>query len=214
MNTWPPPLPSPPPDEPRRTPWVPEPRPPEPPLPPSQVTVIETGQDWLAERLLDRRIVTLSGRLSPDTANHAAATLALLDASGDDPVDLRLCEVDADLDVALTLLDTLDLMGVPVQATYLGTLTGAAVVILAVAEHRTAGRHATLHLREPRTQRTGHTSDVVGYTEDHRRRLRLLQERIAVGCHHPVDTVAADMAANRILTAEEAYEYGLVDKVT
>lgn len=212
MTTWPPPLPAPP-GEPRRTPWQPEPRPPVSP-PPTQITVVETGQDWLAERLLDRRMVTLTGRLSPDAANRAAATLALLDASGDDRVELRLCDVDADLDVALTLLDTLDLMGVPVHATYLGTLTGAAVVILAVAEHRTAGRYATLHLREPRTQRTGHATGVAGHAEDHRRRLRLLQERIADGCHRTVDTVAADVAAHRILTAEQAYDYGLVDVIT
>ncbi|MQA13748.1 MAG: ATP-dependent Clp protease proteolytic subunit [Pseudonocardiaceae bacterium] len=209
MSIWP----SPPPHEPpRRTPWQPDPRPPAPlPTAPSQWTIVETGQDWLAERLLDRRIVSLTGSIDPDSANRAAASLALLDASGDDPVELRLCDVDTDLDTALTLLDTLDLMGVPVHVTCLGELTGAAIAILAVADHRTAGPHAILHLCEPRTHRSGHAHDVAAHAEDHRRRLWLLQERLAEACRRSVDAVAADMRAHRTLTAEEARGYGLID---
>ncbi|MGH3836525.1 MAG: ATP-dependent Clp protease proteolytic subunit, partial [Pseudonocardiaceae bacterium] len=207
-STWP----LPPPREPRRTPWQPDPRPPAPlPITPSQASILDTSQDWLTERLLDQRMVTLAGKLDSTAANRAAASLALLDASGDDLVELRLCDVDADLDIALTLLDTLDLMGVAVHATCLGKLTGAAVAILAVADHRTAGPHATLHLCEPRTQRSGHARDVATHAENHQRRLRLLQERIAAACRRSVDAVATDMRAGRILTAEEAHGYGLID---
>ncbi len=119
----------------------------------------------------------------------------------------------ADIDTALTLLDTLDLMGVSVHATCLGELTGAAVAILAVADHRTVGPHATLHLREPRTRHNGHAQDVAAHAEDHRRRLRLLQERLAEACRRSVDAVAADMRACRTLTAEEARGYGLIDAI-
>ncbi|WP_211170469.1 ATP-dependent Clp protease proteolytic subunit, partial [Pseudonocardia bannensis] len=201
------------PREPRRTPWQPEPRPAAPLSAPSQWTAVETGQDWLAERLLDRRMVTLAGRLDPDAANRATASLALLDASADDPVQLRLCDVDADLDVAVTVLDTLDLMGVPVHATCLGKLTGAAVAILAVADRRIAAPHAILHLREPRTRHCGHPRDITAHAEHHERLLRMLQERIAGACRRPADTVAADMRAGRVLTAEEARGYGLVDAI-
>jgi ATP-dependent Clp protease protease subunit len=158
-------------------------------------------------------MVSLTGPLDAEATNRAAASLALLDASGDDPVELRLCDVDADLDVALTLVDTLDLMGVPVHATCLGEVNGLAIAILAVADRRTAARHATLHLREPRTQWSGHTGDVAAHAEHHHRRLRLLQECVARACRRPVDAVAADMRAGRILTAEEAQGYGLIDSV-
>ena len=208
MSVWPPS------HEPRRTPWQPDPHPPSPPpSAPSQGHLVDSRQNWLDERLLDQRVVSLAGSLDAEAANRAAASLALLDASGDDPVELRLCDVDADLDIALTLVDTLDLMGVPVHATCLGEISGPAIAILAVAEHRTAARHATLHLREPRTQWSGHAGDVATHTEHHQRRLRLLQERVARTCRHLADTVAADMRAGRILTAEEAHDYGLIDTV-
>jgi ATP-dependent Clp protease protease subunit len=208
LGIWPAPAPR----EPRRTPWQPEPRPPAPlPSSPSQWTIVDPGYDWLAERLFDRRMVALEGRLDAAAANRAAASLALLDASGEEPIELWLCDVDADLDIALTLLDTLDLVSVPLHATCLGELSGAAVAILAVADRRSAGRHARVHLREPRTQLSGRTANVVTHAEDHRRRLRLLCQRIAEACHRTVDGVAADMRKGRVLTAEQACGYGLID---
>jgi ATP-dependent Clp protease protease subunit len=57
-----------------------------------------------------------------------------LDASGDEPVALRLSGVSADLDTTLMVVDALDLIGVEVHATCLGTLIGAAVAIPAMAE--------------------------------------------------------------------------------
>lgn len=211
LASWPAPLPP----APRRAPWQPGPRPPAPPpATQSQFTIVGTNQDWLDERLLERRMVSLSGWLDSAAVNRAAASLALLDASGDDPIGLRLYDVDADLDVALTLLDIVDLVGVPLHATCLGELRGAAVAILAVADHRVAGPHATLHLREPRTHLCGHAGEVTIHAEDHRRRLRLLQERIAGACRCTVEAVVTDMRKGRILTAEQARGYGLVDVIS
>lgn len=176
MSTWPLPR------EPRPTPW--EPTPPAPtPLPsaPSLWQFFDLRRDWLAERLFEQRIVSLTGRLDAEAANQASAKLMLLDASGDEPVELHLCDVEADLDVALTLVDTLDLMGVPVHATCLGELTGLAVAILAVADRRTAGPHASLRLSEPRTQLHGRSDEVAVHAEHHQRQLRRLQERLAGG---------------------------------
>lgn len=209
MSTWPPP----PPREPGHTPWQPEPCPAQRPLGHTQRVVMESRPDWLAERMLDQRIVTLTGKLDEADVNQAAASLALLDASGDEPVQLRLSDVDADLDTALTLLDTLDLMTVPVHASCLGQLTGAAVVLPAVADHRTATRHATIHLREPRTEHSGVAREIAAHAEEHRRRLDSLQERIATACSRSTEAVAADMRDGRVLTADEARGYGLIDHV-
>ena len=119
---------------------------------------------------------------------------ALLDADGDEPVRLRLSGVSADLGAALTLVDALDLMGVPVHATCLGTLTGPAVALLAVADRRVAGPHATLHLCEPRGA-ARHARPRAGdaWAAEHARQLRRLQERLAEACGRPVEEIAADM---------------------
>jgi ATP-dependent Clp protease protease subunit len=179
----------------------------------ASASLIVGAQDWLAERLLDQRVVALSGELDDDAVNRAVAELALLDASGNEPVQLRLSGVSADLDTALPLLDAIDLMGVPVHATALGTLTGPAVALLAVADQRIAGAHAVLILREPTNGRGLHGRELEAWAAEHARQLRRLQERLAEACGRPVEEIAADMRAGRLLSAEEAQEYGLADTI-
>ena len=211
-GTWPPLPPNPPePPFPRRTPWLPEPAPAAPGRASAISSVEVRGPDGLAERLLDKRVVALAGELDAEAANRAIAGLALLDASGDEPVQLRLSGVRVDLDTALELVDALDLMGAPVHATALGTLSGAAIAVLAVADVRTAGAHALLHLVEPRPPGTVRGWDVETWAADHTRQVRRLQERLAQACGRPVEEIAADMRASRLFTAQEAQAYGLVD---
>jgi ATP-dependent Clp protease protease subunit len=214
-GTWPPVPPGPPqppfpPPYPPPSPWRVEPRPAVPAAP--SVSVVVGAEDWLAERLLEQRVVALSGALDADAVNRAVAELALLDASGDEPVSLRLSGVSADLDAALPLVDALDLMGAPVHATVLGTLAGAAVAVLAVADRRTAGAHAVVHLTEPRTPAGALGRDVEALAAEQTRQLRRLQERLAEATGQDVERIAADMRTGRLLSAEEAREYGLVDR--
>jgi ATP-dependent Clp protease protease subunit len=177
----------------------------------ASASLVVGERDYLAERLLDQRMVALAGELDAEAVNRAVAALGLLDASGDEPVRLRLSGVSADLDTALPIVDALDLMGVPVHATCVGTLTGAAVALLAVADHRTAGAHAILQLVEPREPGGIPGRELEARAAEHAARLRSLQERLAEACGRPVEQVAADMRAGRLLSATEAREYGLLD---
>jgi ATP-dependent Clp protease protease subunit len=212
ISTWPP-LPPEPPDPPRppRSPWLPEQR----PAAPGPVSVSSSVEvhapDWLAERLVTQRVVALAGELDAEAANRAIATLALLDASGDEPVQLRLSGVQVDLETALALLDALDLMGAPVHVTALGTLAGAAVALLAVGDVRTAGPHAVLQLADPQPPRGVHGWDVETWAAEHARQVERLHERLAEATGRPVAELAADLQSQRMLTVEEAREYGLLD---
>ena len=211
-GTWPPLPPEPPePPFPRHTPWLPEPRPVAPGPVSANASLMVGARDWLGERLLDQRVVALSGELDDEAVNRTVGALALLDADGDDPVRLRLSNVSAVLTSVLPVVDALDLMSAPVHATALGTLTGPAIALLAVADRRTAGAHALFQLREPRAPRGEHGRDLDGLAAAHAREVALVQERLATACGRPVDEIAADMRAGRLLTAPEARDYGLLD---
>jgi ATP-dependent Clp protease, protease subunit len=199
------------PPQPGRSPWLPEPRPTAPGPVSASSSVEVRGPDWLAERLADQRVVALSGDVDLETANRTIATLALLDASGDDPVQLRLSGVRVDLETALALVDALDLMGAPVHVTALGTLAGSAVALLAVGDVRTVGPHTTLQLTEPQPPRGVRGWDVETWAAEHARQVRRLDERLAEACGRPVEEVAGDVLAGRLLTADEARAYGLAD---
>jgi ATP-dependent Clp protease protease subunit len=211
-STWPPLPPNPPdPPFPRHTPWLPEPRPTAPGPVSASASLMVGAPDWLGERLLDQRVVALAGELDAETVNHTVAALALLDANGDDPVRLRLSGVSADLDTVFPVVDALDLMGVPVHATCVGTLTGAAIALLAVADQRIAGPHALFQLSEPRSPGGIPGREIEARAAEHGRQLRRLQERLAAACDRPVEQIAADMRSGRLLTAQEGVEYGFLD---
>jgi ATP-dependent Clp protease, protease subunit len=215
-GTWPPLPPTPfPPEPPQfpRTPWQPEPRPPAPGPVSATASLVTGAGDWLAERLLEQRVVALAGELDAEAVNRAVAELALLDAGGDEPVRLRLSSPAVDLDGALTLVDALDLMGAPVHATVLGLLAGPAVAVAAVADRRTAGAHASFRLCEPRAPRGVPGREIEAWAIAHAGQLRRLQARLAEACGRPAEEIAADMRADRLLTATEARDHGLVDTV-
>lgn len=124
-----------------------------------------------------------------------------------------LWSTSADLDAAFTLVDTVERMRAPVQATCVGTLTGAAIVVLAVADRRAAGRNTILRLCGPPPAEADPAVDLPAQAQQHTHQLLRLHELIAVACRRPVDAVARDMRDGRLLDAEQAHTYGLIDSI-
>jgi len=198
----------------------PQPRPPAPlpgpgPLRPGTGFRLEESAVTLelADRLLQRRILMLAGPLDQDAATRATAQLMLLDADSRQPVELHLSCPDGDLDAALMLADTLDLMRAPVTVTARGTVGGPALAVLAAADRRLAHPHAMLVLREPRGTASGRADELAIAAEQHARRVRDLCRRLATATGRDVEAVAADLRQGRVLTAAEAVEYGLLHDV-
>ena len=75
----------------------------------------EALSDVVARRLLAQRVVILHGPLDDFSVTRVSAELMTLDAGGDEPVTLRVDCGEAQLATALTLMDVIELMGVPVR---------------------------------------------------------------------------------------------------
>jgi ATP-dependent Clp protease, protease subunit len=195
-------------------PWPILPRPghpptPEPPAPGSRREDFHVTLD-LADRLLERRIVLVAGTLDHDAATRAAAQLMLLDADGDQPLELHLSCPDGDLDAAVTLAETLDLVHVPVRAVARGSVGGPPVAVYAAAGRRVAHPHTAFWLKEPRTRLEGRADELAIAASQHEQLLRHVRERLAAATGRSYDQIAADMRSGLSLTAEEAVGYGLV----
>ncbi len=182
--------------------------------PPGSAASPEDLQLAVRARLYERRTVVVWGRLDDLVVGDVAAELMTLDALGDEPIELAISSPGGTLDAALALVDVIDLLGVPVHATCLGQLEGPPVAALAVCARRVAAPHARFRLVEEPVELAGAPVDLESFVRDHRARLGALARRIAeaTGRHSP-DEVAADFAAGRFLSAEEAVRYGLVDEV-
>lgn len=169
--------------------------------------------DVLARRLMEERVVLLHGPLDEMSATRVSAELMTLDADGDDPVTLRLDCGAAALAPALTLMDVIELMGVPVRALCLGQVAGGAVGVLAVCAHRSAMPSTRLLLSEPSTHMEAHVRNVAQWAELRADERRRFCERVGAAAGHPADEVVEDLQRGRFFSATEAVEYGLLDEV-
>ncbi len=172
-----------------------------------------TFGDWVRSRMFDQRTVLVSGELDTLLATSAAAELMTLDAEGDDPITIHLDCPEGSLDAAFTLMDVVDLVGVPVTSVCVGRLAGPAVGVLAVADRRLALPHAQIHLSEPRSSFSGRPDDIAGWAAQYQRLLDRFVGRLASAVHAKEDDVADDLRRGRHLDAEEARQYGLVDEI-
>jgi ATP-dependent Clp protease, protease subunit len=167
----------------------------------------------LRARLLDQRVVVVAGPLDDALANRAAAELMTLDATGDGPIELRLDSSGGDLDPVFVLIDTIEVVGVPVQVTCLGRVEGPVVGVVAVADHRRAAPHTRFRLCEPDVSLAGSPSRLEAWAEHHRRRVARFGELLAGATGRPRAEVAADLSSGRYLDAEQALDYGLIDEI-
>lgn len=169
---------------------------------------------WLEERLFDARIVLVQGPLDGPAASRVAAAMLTLDALGTDPVRLHVSAPDGELDAVFAVVDAIDMMRAPVQAVAVGEVGGAAIGLLAAAGQRLAYPHARLRLAEPRVRGVAGTADEI--TAAAGRYLRALEDlvlRLAAATGQPRSRIEDDLSAGRMLTAEQAKEYGLIQTV-
>jgi ATP-dependent Clp protease protease subunit len=170
-------------------------------------------RDDLADRLLEQRIVMVSGALDLARATDAAARLMLLDGSGDEPIQLVMSCPDGDLVAATALADTVDLVGVELRTVCSGSIAGPAVLPFALGSRRLAQPHATFRLVEPALELQGRASDLAEASVRHTSLLAELHGRVAAATGNTVAAVAEDFRRGRLLTAEQAQAYGLVDDI-
>ncbi len=124
----------------------------------------------LRRRLLDQRVVLLHGPLDDLAVTRVSAELMTLDADGDGSVTLRVDCGEAALAPALTLMDVIDLLGVPVRALCLGQVAAGAVGVVAVCARRSALPSTRFSLCEPTTRHEAHVRNVAQWAELQARR--------------------------------------------
>ncbi|MEV4637145.1 ATP-dependent Clp protease proteolytic subunit [Actinoplanes sp. NPDC049548] len=169
---------------------------------------------WLEERLFDQRIVMVRGPLHSHAATGIAAALLTLDAAGPEPVQLHVACDGGDLNAAHAITDVIDAMAAPVHAVVTSEAGGAVLAVLAAAQRRSAYRHARFKLVEPRAAGVTGTADAVAAAAgQHLRELEELVLRLVETTGQTRSRIEDDLSAGRVLNAQEAKDYGLIDDV-
>jgi ATP-dependent Clp protease protease subunit len=165
--------------------------------------------------LLERRIVFVRERLDHDAAMLVTAQLMALDADDSAPVTLVVNSGGGPADAVVGVLDTIDLLRCPVDTSCVGRAEGTAAVIVAAGTgRRRCGPGATFRLRLPDLEAAGPADRLRRDVESATQLQRGLVDRLAAITGQSRALVARDVDRGRLLTADEAVAYGLVDEVS
>jgi ATP-dependent Clp protease protease subunit len=212
---WPPEVPPLRPPVPPTHPVPPAPGPPPPPtrtLPSWDEPETRLAERDVADRLLEHRIIVVGGPLDGPLADRAAAQLLLLGRTRQ-PIELHLSCPDSELGPALALADAVDLAQAPVHALVRGLLRGPALAVLCAAERRTAHRNALFVLTVPDEPADGTAEALGSLAEQHRHLVAQLRARLGSATGRDDAAIAGDLESGRLLSAEEALAYGLVQEL-
>jgi ATP-dependent Clp protease protease subunit len=117
---------------------------------------------------------------------------------------------------ALTAIyDTMQFVRPDVQTICLGQAASAAAVLLAggAKGKRMALEHSRILIHQPYSEGGGQATDIEIQAREIMRMRSLLEELIARHSTKSAKEISQDIERDKILTAQEALEYGLIDQV-
>jgi ATP-dependent Clp protease protease subunit len=167
-------------------------------------------------KLFEERIIFLGQPIDDTVANDVMAQLLTLESMDPDRDIMIYINSPGGSFTALTAIyDTMQFVRPDVSTVCLGQAASAAAVILAggAKGKRYALEHSRILIHQPSSEGGGQASDIEIQAKEIMRMKGLLEELIARHSNKKPEQIAADVERDKILTAAEAVEYGLIDQV-
>ena len=172
--------------------------------------------DQLFQRLLRHRIIFLGQQVDDDIANRICAELVLL-ASEDDKRDISIYinSPGGSVYAGMAIYDMMQYVPNDVATYAMGMAASMGQFLLTAGApgKRYALPHAQVLMHQPSGGIGGTASDIRIQAEQMLYIKRTLFERTAYHTGRPIEQIEEDADRDRWFTAEEAKEYGFVDRV-
>ncbi|ADU96110.1 ATP-dependent Clp protease, proteolytic subunit ClpP [Thermovibrio ammonificans HB-1] len=184
------------------------------------IVIEQTGRGERAydiySRLLKDRIVMLGTPIDDHVANLIVAQLLFLEA--EDPekdIYLYINSPGGVVTAGLAIYDTMQYIKPDVVTICMGQAASMGAVLLAAGAKgkRFALPHARIMIHQPLGGFQGQATDIEIHAKEILRLKRMLNEILAKHTRQPVEKVEQDTERDYFMSAEEAKEYGLIDKV-
>ncbi|MEV6985281.1 ATP-dependent Clp protease proteolytic subunit [Sphaerisporangium sp. NPDC051017] len=168
-------------------------------------------------KLFEDRIIFLGVQIDDTSANDVMAQLLTLESLDPDrDISIYINSPGGSFTAMTAIYDTMQFVSPDVQTVCIGQAASAAAVLLAAGApgKRFALPQARVLLHQPAMQGTyGQSSDMEIAAREILRMRALLEELVARHSDKPAHVLRRDIDRDKILTAEEAKEYGLIDEV-
>jgi len=166
--------------------------------------------------LLKERIVFLGTPIDDQISNLIVAQLLFL--SREDPereIQMYINSPGGQIYHGLAIYDTMQMIPTPISTVAVGITASFATFLLASGTkgHRYALPHATIHMHQPLGGVQGQVTDIEIQAREMLRLKDRLNQILAANTGKALEVIERDTDRDFYLDAQQAVEYGLVDKV-
>jgi ATP-dependent Clp protease, protease subunit len=167
-------------------------------------------------RLLKERIIFLGTPIDDQIANLVVAELLHLESEDPDKdISIYVNSPGGGVYAGLTIYDTMQFVKPDIQTICVGTALSMGALLLAAGAKgkRMALPNAKILLHQVSGGFEGQATDIEIQAREVISVKRRLEEIIALHSGQPLEKVSTDMERDYFLSAEEAKEYGIIDRV-
>lgn len=167
-------------------------------------------------KLFEERIIFLGTPIDDTVANDVMAQLLTLESMDPDRDIMLYINSPGGSFTALTAIyDTMQFVRPDIMTICLGQAASAAAVILTggTKGKRYALENSRILLHQPSSEGGGQGSDIEIQAKEIMRMRDLLVDMLAKHSNHTAEQITKEIDRDKILTAQEAVEWGLIDQV-
>jgi ATP-dependent Clp protease protease subunit len=172
--------------------------------------------DSVYNRLLKERIIVLGSEVTDQVANRICAQLLLLAAEdAERDINLWINSPGGSVYSGMAIYDTMQFVANDVATVGMGMAASMGQLLLCAGAKgkRIALPHARIMMHQPSGGIGGTAADIAIQAEQMLYTKRMFQERVAFHTGQSREQIEADSDRDRWFTAEEAKDYGFIDKV-
>lgn len=166
-------------------------------------------------RLMYDRIIFLGSEVNSDVANIINSQLLYMSSIGNDPIKLYINSPGGSVTDGLAIYDMMNYITPDVETTCVGLAASMGAILLSSGTKgkRSSLKHGDILIHQPLGGGHGQCSDVQIAARQMQKCKDTLYEILVENTGKPLDEIIRDADRDYWLTADEAVEYGLIDKV-
>lgn len=166
-------------------------------------------------RLLKDRIIILNGEINDQTANVIVAQLLYLDSQNHEDISLYINSPGGSITSGMAIYDTMNFIKSKVSTICIGMAASMAAFLLSSGEKgkRLALPNAEVMIHQPLGGAQGQATEIKIAAERILKLKNKLNKILAKNTGKPLEQIEQDTERDYFLSAKEAKNYGLIDKI-
>ena len=183
-------------------------------------SVVEKNSDGervydIYSRLLKDRIIILSGEIDDNLANSIVAQLLYLDSLNHDAINLYINSPGGSITAGMAIYDTMNFIKSKVSTICIGMAASMAAFLLSSGEKdmRFILPNSEVMIHQPLGGASGQATEIKIAAEHILKIKDKLNTILASNTNKDIKTIENDTERDNYLSAKEALEYGLIDKI-